>query len=291
MAIVTEQIYTEENASLNQLVIRDGEFAVTLTPAKGGMITSIQYKGEEYSWLRKPNFNRAERPRCGVPVLFPSVSNPDNGVHIFNGKAYPMEIHGFADLLPWEVEQIAGDGVTLSLSPNGLTKFCYPYDFDLAITYKVEKNTVTITTTVGNKGESDMPFCLGFHPYFAATALENISFDISAATCSENPKGEQPAAPETITLTRKEGSDNSIRLLTGVQSPMVLHDAGNGHKVTVTFDETFTNAVLWQQDAEQFVCMEPWNGWANCLNEENRHEVIAPGEYWMSTWSITVEKE
>ena len=291
MAIVTEQVYTEDGASLTQLVLRDGEMAVTLTPAKGGMVTSLCHRGEEYSWLRKPNFNRAERPRCGVPVLFPSVSNPDNGVHIFNGKSYPMETHGFADLLPWEVEQIGGDGVTLSLSPNGLTKFVYPFDFDLAITYKLEGNCLTVTTTVGNKGETEMPFCLGFHPYFAATALENISFDIDAATCSESPKGEQPKAPEKITLTRKAGSADSIRLMTGVKSPMVLHDKGNGHKVTVAFDANFTNAVLWQQDAESFVCMEPWNGWANCLNEEGKHETLAPGEYWMAEWSVTLEKE
>ena len=31
-------------------------------------------------------------------------------------------------------------------------------------------------------------------------------------------------------------------------------------------DETFDKGVLWQQDAENFVCMEPWNGWANSVN-------------------------
>ena len=59
-------------------------------------------------------------------------------------------------------------------------------------------------------------------------------------------------------------ADNSVRLLTGVQFPMTLTDKGNGHQVTVDADETFENGVLWQQDAESFVCMEPWNGWA-CL--------------------------
>ena len=55
--------------------------------------------------------------------------------------------------------------------------------------------------------------------------------------------------------------------MTGVKSPMRFTDSGNGHKVTVSFDESvFTNGVLWQQDAESFVCMEPWNGWANSVN-------------------------
>ncbi|MGP3779917.1 aldose epimerase, partial [Halanaerobium saccharolyticum] len=94
--------------------------------------------------------------------------------------------------------------------------------------------------------------------------------DIKCATCSENAKGEQPAAPEKITLTRKEGADNTIRLLTGVQFPMTFTDKGNGHKVTVDADETFDKGVLWQQDAENFVCMEPWNGWANSVNEAGK---------------------
>ena len=114
-------------------------------------------------------------------------------------------------------------------------------------------------------------------------------FDITAATCSENAKGEQPAAPETITLTRKEGSADSIRLMTGVKSPMRLTDSGSGHTVEVAFDESvFTNGVLWQQDAETFVCMEPWNGWANSVNEAGRHIELAPGASKTFAWSITI---
>ena len=48
--------------------------------------------------------------------------------------------------------------------------------------------------------------------------------------------------------------------------------------------------VLWQQDAENFVCMEPWNGWANSVNEEGRHEVLEPDEAMTSEWTITIEK-
>ena len=90
----------------------------------------------------------------------------------------------------------------------------------------------------------------------------------SAPPAPRTPRARQPAAPEKITLTRKEGADNTIRLLTGVQFPMTFTDKGNGHKVTVDADETFDKGVLWQQDAENFVCMEPWNGWANSVNEE-----------------------
>ena len=289
MSTMQKGTYEKYGVRYATLTLTDGACSLTVTPEKGGMATSFTKDGEEYLWLRDKNFESTDRPRCGIPILFPSCSKPDNGVHIFDGAAYPMEVHGFADLLPWQVQSATDEAIVLTLAPNGLTKFVYPFDFLLTMRYTLAGSTATLALTVTNTGDKDLPFSVGFHPYFAASALENVHFDIHAATCSEDAKGEQPAAPETITLTRKPGSADSIRLLTGVKSPMVFTDAGNGHKVTVSFDEaTFGKGVLWQQDAERFVCMEPWNGWANSVNEAGRHEVLTPGAEKTFTWSVTL---
>ena len=210
-------------------------------------------------------------------------------MHHFNGAAYPIEVHGLADLVPWQVKSADDTAIELTLTPNGLTKFVYPFDFSLTMRYTLTGSTATLALTVANTGDKALPFSVGFHPYFAASKLDNVAFDIDAATCSKSAKGEQPAAPETITLTRKEGSADSIRLMTGVKSPMRFTDSGNGHKVTVSFDESvFTNGVLWQQDAESFVCMEPWNGWANSVNEAGHHIELNPGESKEFKWSVTI---
>lgn len=289
---ITTQYITENGACFEQYVITDpaAKTELTITPERGGMITGFTLDGDEYIWRRYPNFGECNRPRFGVPVLFPSCGKPDNGVHLFDGAAYPMEIHGFADLSSWEVESVGPEGVTLILESSPLTKFLYPFDFALLLTYNLEGSTATINLTVINEDEKPMPFSFGYHPYFTVSDVDNVAFDVHCATCSENAKGEQPAAPETITLTRSTEADNSIRLLTGVEFPMSFTDQGNGHKVTVDADGSFTNGVLWQQNAESFVCMEPWNGWANSVNEPGKHEVLEPGEAMTSTWSITIEK-
>lgn len=289
---ITTRYITENGACYEQYVISDpaAKTELVITPERGGMITGFTLDGDEYIWTRRPNFSECSRPRFGVPVLFPNCGGPDGGVHYFDGKAYPMENHGLADLCAWDVESVGPDGVTLVLEATPLTKFLYPFDFTLLVNYNLEGNKAAISLTIINEGDTDMPFSFGYHPYFMASKLENVDFDIKCATCSENAKGEQPAAPEKITLTRKEGADNTIRLMTGVQFPMTFTDKGNGHKVTVDADETFGNGVLWQQDAENFVCMEPWNGWANSVNEEGRHEVLEPDEAMTSEWSITIEK-
>ena len=225
---ITTRYITENGACYEQYVITDPEAktALTITPERGGMITSFTLDGEEFVWTRRPNFSECNRPRFGVPVLFPNCGNPDNGVHIFDGKAYPMENHGFADLCAWDVESVGPDGVTLILESTPLTKFLYPFDFTVLMNYNLEGNTAAINMTVINEGDTNMPFSFGFHPYFKASKLENVAFDIHCATCSESAKGEQPAAPEKITLTRKEGADNSVRLLTGVQTRIVSVSTG-----------------------------------------------------------------
>lgn len=290
MAKLNEGVYEKYGVSYKTLTLTDGDFALTVTPEKGGMATSFTKAGDEYLWLRDKNFESTDRPRCGVPILFPNCGKPDGGVHHFNGVDCPIENHGLADLLPWQVKSATDEAIELTLTPNGLTKFVYPFEFCLTMRYTLAGGKAGLALTVENKGDKEMPFSVGFHPYFAASKLENVSFDIKAATCSESAKGEQPAAPAQIALTKKDGAAESIRLLTGVKSPMVLTDSGNGHKVTVAFDEAaFGNGVLWQQNAETFVCMEPWNGWANSVNEDGKHETLAPGASKAFAWSITIE--
>ncbi len=289
MSKLTTGVYEKYGVRYPTLTLTDGDYALTVTPEKGGMATSLTRAGEEYLWLRDGNFESTDRPRCGIPILFPNCGRPDGGVHRFGGADYPMEIHGFADLVPWQVKSAEDGAIELTLAPNGLTKFVYPFEFLLTMRYTLDGATAGLALTVENTGDKALPFSVGFHPYFAASKLENVRFDVTAATCSQDAKGEQPAAPAEITLTKNPGSADSIRLMTGVKSPMRFTDSGNGHTVTVAFDESvFTNGVLWQQDAERFVCMEPWNGWANSVNEAGRHIELAPGESQTFAWSVTI---
>ena len=116
-------------------------------------------------------------------------------------------------------------------------------------------------------------------------AVERLRLGRQLATVTQNDIDFAPHHLAVLALANER-----LRLLTGVQFPMTLTDSGNGHKVTVDADDSFDHAVLWQQDAESFVCMEPWNGWANSVNEEGRHEVLEPDEAMTADWSITIEK-
>lgn len=189
MPKLTTGVYEKYGASYKTLTLTDGECAFTVTPEKGGMATSFTKNGDEYLWLRDKNFESTDRPRCGIPILFPNCGKPDGGVHHFGGTAYPIEVHGLADLVPWQVKSADDSAIELTLTPNGLTKFVYPFDFALTMRYTLVGNTATLALTVANTGDKALPFSVGFHPYFGVTSLDNVSFAIDAATCSETPRG------------------------------------------------------------------------------------------------------
>ena len=153
MSKLTAGTYEKYNAKYSTLTLTDGEYALTVTPEKGGMATSFTKAGEEYLWLRDKNFESTDRPRCGVPILFPSCGKPDGGVHHFNGSDYPIEVHGFADLLPWQVKTAADDEIVLTLTPNGLTKFVYPFDFLLEMRYTLSGAKAGLELTVHNTSD------------------------------------------------------------------------------------------------------------------------------------------
>ena len=72
---ITTQYVTEGGACFEQYVITDpvAKTALTITPERGGMVTGFTLDGDEYIWTRRPNFSECNRPRFGIPVLFPQL--------------------------------------------------------------------------------------------------------------------------------------------------------------------------------------------------------------------------
>ena len=196
MSTLTTGTYEKYGASYKTLTLTDGEYAFTVTPEKGGMATSFTKNGDEY-------LESTDRPRCGIPILFPNCGKPDDGVHHFNGAAYPIEVHGLADLVPWQVKSADDTAIELTLTPNGLTKFVYPFDFSLTMRYTLTGSTATLALTVANTGDKALPFSVGFHPYFAASKLDNGNGKYHG---SEGVEKASDHVPDDILLLRYRGS-------------------------------------------------------------------------------------
>lgn len=259
-----------------ELADTDAGTSALVVPEKGGMVASMKQGDEEFGWLRHPNFEQAERPRCGVPICFPVCGpTPEEG-NEFGGRRYPMAaVHGFLHTVPWQTAGTSTEGgasVTVTVTDDEALRQSFPYAFRVSVTYTLAGNTLRFAQKYENLSGEEMPFSFGFHPYFSISEVSNLVWDITA-------ESERDAATGALTpftgVDFPYDPDQTTRHYAGVKSPMHFTDKGNGHDVTVRFDGHQTNAVLWQQGAERFVCMEPWNGYPGSLR--GKHEVLAPG--------------
>ncbi|MCI8623686.1 MAG: hypothetical protein HFG26_08500 [Provencibacterium sp.] len=287
------QVEKTRFGEFEQLVLRDTEAGTSaaVVPARGGMLTSLVRDGYEYIYIHGENFHSEERARCAVPVLFPCCGRTVEETWRWNGKEYPMGIHGFVHSCSWELaEESAKDcaSVTLALSADDFTRKSYPFDFSLRLTYALRGNAVTVSLQVENSGTEPFPFTFGFHPYFCVSALKNARVEADASLI---------AKPSTTELRPFEGGECDLPadialdsvLLSGVKKRAVLRDKGNGRSVTLDLDENYPYIMLWSMpERDCFICVEPWNGLPNSLND-GRYQTLAPGASHQAAFTITVD--
>jgi aldose 1-epimerase len=115
---------------------------------------------------------RDEPPMGAGAVLVPwpnrvagATWTRDGGTHHLEAteEARGNAIHGLVRRLPWDVVSHEGAAVTLRVAVDEAQG--WPFPFRTSISYALTDDGLEITHTVENRGERDMPFGVGTHPY------------------------------------------------------------------------------------------------------------------------------
>lgn len=84
-----------------EITISDGKgLRAVVNPGKGATVTCLSLDGEEFLYYNADNVNSAERPRCGIPFIFPSFGRLADGSYTLGGNRYQMGIHGIPASMP-----------------------------------------------------------------------------------------------------------------------------------------------------------------------------------------------
>lgn len=279
---------TQSKDLFENFVLTDTESGVTatITPERGGMLTSLVKNGREYLFINPENYPSTERPRCAVPVLFPYSGRIQDEVLHIRGGQHPAPIHGIVQNQKWQVLNTSttdGASITIGITANEETKKTYPYDFSLEITYTLKGDTVTITPACKNCDTEAMPCDLGFHPYFTTSGLENLTFSLQAETQFDPSCGEKVPFDGQLKMSAVTAMGS---ILMNAQSAASFTDGDIG--VTISFDAPYRNVVVWTSMPDRFICVEPWTGIPNALNEGTQGCIIAPGETMQAPWTIQI---
>lgn len=253
-----------------------GTRAVIL-PEKGATMISLEKDGREFLYCDAENLASPERPRCGIPFLFPIFGRLKEGRYAWDGREYAMEIHGFGHTSCWQVVEHTADTLRLMLEADDKTLAQYPFRFRVMLAFTVSQGTLTIHQTYENRDEKPMPYNYGFHPYFLTEKLDNIRVETSADTFFDFAVGGKAFGHGSVSLTLPESAPETGAAFMGVHGPTILHNEAEGKRLTMEFDESFHTHVLWTQAGKRFLCVEPVNGTANGFNT-GVHLTLQPGE-------------
>ena len=263
---------------MQEYVISDGlNTRAVILPDKGATVVSFQYKGAEFLYRDQENLDSPERPRCGIPFLFPIFGRLEGSRYTWNGIPYTMEIHGFGHTSAWQVAQYQPHSLRLVLETSEATLAQYPFPFRVTLEFTVTDGRLTIGQTYENLGHSPMPYNYGFHPYFLTEKPENIAVETTADLFYDFAVGGKPFGHGNVSIRVPDGAPETGAALMGVHGPTVLHNAVEGRKLTMEFDSSYHTHVLWTQAGKKFLCVEPINGTANGLNT-GKYLTLNPGE-------------
>lgn len=259
-----------------ELIDTESGSRALLCPERGGILTSLQLKGNELFYLDQatvddPNANI----RGGNPVLFPICGQLEGKSYTWEGKPYTMSNHGVARTNAWEVVGTSTDGaasVTLRLASNAGTLAMFPFPFELRFTYTLQDGKLTLRQEYYNHSDSPMPMYAGFHPYFA-TESKAIAYETDATEYLDyNDHIRKPLQNNTIDLA---GLVESVTLLDTKQLSITFPLSG-GFSVRLSYSDAFKYVVLWSQEGKPFVCVEPWMAMNDELNRGDELVLVEP---------------
>ena len=244
--------------------LNNGIISIEILPEKGGTISSMKHLDKEILYCNSENMLSEERPRGGIPILFPCCGRANDNKVIFDHEEYPMPIHGFAHLLPWKlIEKELNNTITLELNSSLDTKKYYPYDFVSTISYKLIENSLKIKFIVKNTSNNIMPFVLGFHPYFSMEKVEDIKIYIDGCDFIDYKTGDRIFSAQPIIF---RGDNEITYIYERPDIPITIQNKKLGNKIILKSDEYFSKVVLWKGINSKFVCVEPWGAMPNALN-------------------------
>ena len=259
-----------------------GDSSASIAPDRGALVTSFKVAGRELLYLDPVTFeDPTKNVRGGIPVLFPAPGKLVNDAWQIDGQSGAMKQHGFARLRAWEVMSTTPRHVSLQLRSDASTLAQYPWPFVATLDLELIATRLRLNMSIENTGSREMPFGLGYHPYFLVENKAGASIDTDATRQFDN-------------LTKSVGDFNGfdltaaevdLHMLDQHARHMPLHFA-DGASLDVSASDDFAHWVVWTLAASPFVCVEPWTSPGNALNSGDRLLRLAPGQTHRSFMEI-----
>ena len=253
---------------INHCILHCGSLSAAISPI-GGELRSLQYRGKELLWQGDPTYWEGS-----APFLFPFCGRVKDGVYSWQGKDYPMPIHGFLPEAALTVTAAEADSLTLTLTDTPETRAVYPFSFHLSLCYTLHRDGLIVTATV-TAGDTGLPFSFGAHPGFHLPVSQNgfrnadLRFDkdlplsrieITKAGLLGDGRDEFPLSQGRLPLSPDPAGGCGIFFeIPEAQRALTLSAPALPCDLRMEFAD-FPVLGLWHAEGAPYLCIEPWQG-------------------------------
>jgi aldose 1-epimerase len=282
----------------------------------------VDGKPLEVLWSAPGFENGTERPsHSGIPLLFPYPGRLRGKQLQYGGKTYDLTgddgrgnaIHGYVLNRPWKViEQSATKvvGQFHAAERDAAILKQWPADFKLTVSYELKGNTLASTVTVENPDDKPLPHGFGSHPYFRVPLGDGGSADDCVVTVPTStywelvdmlPSGNKlPAVgprglkPGLRFADAKLDDVFSDLATSGGRGTATIADPGNKRKLTLTWDDAFTECVVYNPPHRQAICLEPYSCAPDQFGLVEKGKLssvltLPPGGRWSASYDMKME--
>jgi galactose mutarotase-like enzyme len=254
------------------ITIRSTGLSASIDP-QGAQLSVLRVAdGRDLQWGGDPGIWAGR-----APILFPIVGTLAGGEYRTAGRSYALPRHGFARNRRFATTQSGPSSVTFRLSADAQTLAVYPFEFELDVNFTVEGATLALTSWIRNRGSSDMPASLGYHPAFAwplpygeNRAAHFVEFETDEPAPIRCLDGNGLLTPQRLPspvqnrrLTLRDALFVADALIFDqIASRTVTYGSEVGPRIAVSFPGV-PYLGIWTKPGANFICIEPWQGIAD----------------------------
>jgi aldose 1-epimerase len=252
---------------------------------------------------------------CRNQLCYPWVNRVGSGEWSFSGRHARAGAdnvvtktlnHGVVRWRPFMIDLVASDHCTLSHVLHPLPE--YPFLTKFTVDYALGVDGLTVTSTVANLDDVEVPFTLGYHPYFAVTTptIDGALLHVPATSYVKIDQRMLPTG-EMATVAKTALDFRQPKLVDGIEldvtyADLVRDESGmftatvtdaNGHEIQVSQDgafpyfQAFSGDTLAPGRRRTSLALEPMTAPADALRSGQALIALAPGEQWSGVWRVS----
>ncbi len=268
------------------ITLERGKFELDIAPEVGGAITRFEIGGKPVMRHVAPGETNVLE-MCAFPLV-PFANRVAKGEFPFAGKPHrlplnfgdhPHALHGHGWQLPWRVESLSRDRVSLAYD-HAPDAWEWAYSAEEKVT--MTDDGMVVTLSLRSRDDKPMPFSLGLHPYFPRRPGSRLKAAVKGMWLADDTMlpTEHVDADRLIDLNAGQAISQAPfvdNTFTSWQGPAVITQPELGLEITLTSSANSSFLHVFIPDGTDYFCAEPTTAMPNAFNHPESPEVSGAG--------------